>query len=120
VVFLDHVPDQDLALFYNVADVTVMPSLYEGFGLPALESMACGTPVVAANAASLPEVVGDAGLLVDPHDVEGFAQNLHRVLSDSDLRDHLGQRSIERARRFSIAEQANRTLSVYATLGARQ
>ena len=120
VVFLDHVPDQDLALFYNVADVTVMPSLYEGFGLPALESMACGTPVVAANAASLPEVVGDAGLLVDPHDVEGFAQNLHRVLSDSDLRDHLSQLSIERAQQFSVAEQANRTLSVYAALGARQ
>ncbi len=76
--FIDEVPDDDLALFYNLADVLVMPSFYEGFGFPVLEAMTCGTPVVVSAAASLPEVVGPVGMVVDPHDF----QELSRVLLD--------------------------------------
>jgi glycosyltransferase involved in cell wall biosynthesis len=116
VLFMNHVPDGDLPLFYNVADVTVMPSLYEGFGLPALESIACGTPVVVANAASLPEVVGDAGCVVDPSNVSAFAQALQRILNDRDFRDDLSQKGLERAQRFSITTQAMQTRAAYQKL----
>ncbi len=116
VRFLDHVPDEDLPLFYNAADVTVMPSLYEGFGLPALESMACGTPVIAANAASLPEVVGEAGYLVDPTDSDAFAEALRRVLCDRDLRDDLSRLSLRRAQQLDVTQQAKQTLAAYKEL----
>lgn len=113
VRFVEHVSDQDLALFYNAADLFVFPSLYEGFGLPPLEAMACGTPVVCSNAASLPEVVGDAAVTVDPYDVDALADAMHRVLADPELREDLRARGLARARQFTWERTARETLAVY-------
>src|SRR5262249_37580571 len=85
-----------LSLWYHTADVFVFPSLYEGFGMPLAEAMACGVPCVAANASSLPEVAGDAALFVDPNDVRALAQSVRTVLSESRLRDDLRARGLNR------------------------
>ncbi len=116
VRFLGRVDDEALVLLYNLADVFVFPSLYEGFGFPVLEAMACGTPVVASNTSSLPEVVGDAGLLVDPRSPESIAVAIHRLLSDPDLRHTLRRRGRERAAKFSWERTARETLAVYESL----
>ena len=116
VHFASYVSDQDLVSFYNAADVFAFPSLYEGFGLPVLEAMACGTPVVASNAASLPEVVGDAGLLADPHSSEALAKTIASVLEDSELAAELSRRGLERARQFTWERTARGTLAVYHSL----
>ncbi|NSW81650.1 MAG: glycosyltransferase [Syntrophothermus sp.] len=91
----------------------ILPSLYEGFGFPPLEAMACGTPVVVSKVASLPEVVGDAGVYVDPYDVEDIARGIYTVLSDSKLRAELRQRGLERAKLFSWEKTAEETLAVF-------
>jgi len=106
-------PDADLPALYAGADLFVFPSLYEGFGLPPLEAMACGTPVVCSNAASLPEVVGDAALTVDPYDVDALADAMCRVLVDGQLREDLRARGLARARRFSWEKTARETVAVY-------
>ncbi len=113
VCFLGSVPNQDLAYLYNAARVLALPSFYEGFGLPPLEAMASGTPVIVSNVSSLPEVVGDAGLLVDPNDVDGWTVALHRVLSDNALRDELAAKGLKRAAHFSWERAARETLNVY-------
>ncbi len=110
------VPDEDLVLFYNRASLFVFPSLYEGFGLPALEAMACGTPVVCSDAASLPEVVGDAALRVSPLDEEGWVEAMYRALTDDRLREELRARGLERARTFTWERTAEETVRVYAEL----
>ncbi len=92
VRFLGFLPDETLAVVYRLAAVFVFPSLYEGFGLPPLEAMACGTPVVTSNVSSLPEVTGDAALLVDPYSAEAIADAMRRVLTDDALRSDLGAR----------------------------
>lgn len=111
--FLGFVPDEDLPELYAAADLFVYPSIYEGFGLPPLEAMACGTPVVTSNAASLPEVVGEAGLMVEPGDVEGLAEAMEQVLCHADLRDTMRQRGIARASSFTWEAAAERLLAVY-------
>jgi len=113
VIFTGHVPEADLPALYSGADLFVFPSLYEGFGLPPLEAMACGTPVVTSNTSSLPEVVGDAAITVDPYDVEALAEAMRRVLSDADLAHDLRQRGLERAARFSWDHAARETIDVY-------
>lgn len=113
VRLLGYVDPEELALCYNAADLFVYPSLYEGFGLPVLEAMACGTPVVSSNAASLPEVVGEAGLLVDPLDESQLAEAIGRALNDAGLRARLRQAGLERARRFSWTAMAEQTLDIY-------
>lgn len=113
VVFTGYVPDEDLVLLYNAADLFVFPSLYEGFGLPVLEAMACGTAVISSNAASLPEVAGDAAILVDPYDVEGLARAIVQVISDAQLRRSLAERGLSRASQFSWEETARRTRHLY-------
>lgn len=113
VLFPGFIPREELPLWYNAASAFVYPSLYEGFGLPPLEAMACGTPVVASNASSLPEVVGDAGLLVEPTDAEELAQAMQRVLSDDDLRDSLRRKGLERAKKFSWPRAARETARAY-------
>lgn len=113
VLFTGSIPWADAPAFYNLAEVFVFPSLYEGFGLPPLEAMACGTPVIAANVSSIPEVVGDAGLLIDPNDAEGLAEALGRVLSDAALRQDLRRRGLARAAEFSWNRAARETLAVY-------
>ena len=101
VRFFGFVPERTLAALYRLADAFAFPSLYEGFGLPPLEAMACGTPVVTSRISSLPEVVGDAALLVDPYDVEDIASGLERVLGDDALRAELIARGRERVKDFS-------------------
>ncbi len=114
--FLHQVPDEDLPALYNAASVLTTPSFYEGFGLPALEAMACGTPVVVANRASLPEVVGEAGLLVDPEDPDDIAQALTRALTDVALRAEMREEGLSQAARFSWSRTAQETLNVYREL----
>lgn len=113
VRFTGYVAGQQLPLWYNAATLFVYPSLYEGFGLPVLEAMACGTPVIAANTSSLPEVVGDAGMLVDPRSVRSLASTMLMVARDGDLRQQLGLRGRERAREFSWTRTAELTVEVY-------
>ena len=113
VLFTGGIPWADVPAFYSLAEVFVFPSLYEGFGLPPLEAMACGTPVIAADVSSIPEVVGDAGLLIDPNDAEGLAETLGRVLNEAALRQDLRRRGLERAREFSWDRAARETLTVY-------
>ncbi|MBN1261354.1 MAG: glycosyltransferase family 4 protein [Anaerolineae bacterium] len=113
VRFLEHVPDEDLPLLYNAVDVFVLPSFYEGFGLPALEAMSCGTPLVAANRASLPEVVGQGGALVAPDDPEAMAEALHPLLEDPAHQAAAREAALAQAARFSLERQAAETLAVY-------
>lgn len=113
VVFLDFVPEEHLPALYAAASVFVYPSLYEGFGFPPLEAMACGTPVVCSRASSLPEVVGDAGLLVDSTCPGEMCAALERALADAELRRTLVARGLRRAAVFSWQETAKRTLAVY-------
>jgi glycosyltransferase involved in cell wall biosynthesis len=113
VRFLGYLPEETLAVMYRLAAVFVFPSLYEGFGLPPLEAMASGTPVVTSNISSLPEVAGDAAILVDPYDPEAIADGIHRVLSDATLRDDLRARGLARARQFSWDASVRRIRDIY-------
>lgn len=114
VIFVGPVSDDTLAGLYNGAEVFVFPSLYEGFGLPVLEAMACGTPVVTSNCTALPEIAGGAAALVeDPIDVENVAAIIHQVLEHSDYQDLLQQRGLARARAFSWKDCATAHLKLY-------
>lgn len=116
VRFLGFVPDDDLPALYNAAEALALPSLYEGFGLPVLEALACGTPVVTSDVSSLPEVAGDAALLVSPHDVEGLSQALHHALTDQELRRTLRERGLAQAQHFTWQLAAKTVLNIYRQL----
>jgi alpha-1,3-rhamnosyl/mannosyltransferase len=116
VRFLGPVPDGDLGALYGGATAFVFPSLYEGFGLPVLEAMACGSPVACSDVSSLPEVTGDAALCFDPTDVEAIAGALHQILTDSRLRADLRSRGLDRAARFSWERTARETLDLYRSV----
>jgi len=118
VRFLGFVPDATLAVLYQLASVFVFPSLYEGFGLPPLEAMAAGAPVITSNVSSLPEVVGDAALLIDPMDAGAIADAMARVLGDEALRAELVRRGHERVKAFSWDRSVARVREVYRELGA--
>jgi glycosyltransferase involved in cell wall biosynthesis len=111
--FPGYVPDEDLAVLYSGATATVMPSVYEGFGLPVLESMACGTPVLAADNSSLPELGGEAARYFDPYDVRGMAAAIREVWADADLQEQMSLKGLEQAAHFSWARAAAETLAVY-------
>jgi glycosyltransferase involved in cell wall biosynthesis len=113
VIFTGYISDEDLPSLYNAADLFVFPSLYEGFGLPVLEAMACGTPVVTSNSSSLPEVAGDAAILVDPYSVEAIYAAMRRVLEDPELAKELRRRGLERALQFTWEKTARETIAVY-------
>ncbi len=113
VIFAGFAEPTDLIYWYNAATVFIYPSLYEGFGMPVLEAMACGTPVIAASTSSIPEVAGDAALLADPDDVGALSTAIGRLSSDTDLRATLSQRGIGRAAMFSWARTARETADVY-------
>lgn len=117
VRFLGYQPDETLAVLYRLAALFVFPSLYEGFGLPPLEAMASGTPVVTSNVSSLPEVTGDAAVLVDPYDVESIAEGMSRVLSDPALAAAMRRKGAARAREFSWERSVRRTHEVYVKVG---
>jgi alpha-1,3-rhamnosyl/mannosyltransferase len=122
------VPEADLPALYSAATVFVFPSLYEGFGLPVQEAMACGTPVICSNTSSLPEVAGvpsagsgqAAALLVDPLDTSALADAIRRVLSDDGLRAELRRRGLAQKAKFSWARTAQATLVVYRRLAVEQ
>ncbi len=113
VRFLGFVPIEVLRIFYDVAKIFVFPSLYEGFGLPPLEAMAHGTPVVTSNTSSLPEVAGNAALLVNPENVFEIRRGLQRVLLDAALRERMKQRGYEQAQKFSWTTSVSRILEIY-------
>lgn len=113
VIFTDYIKEEELSLFYKEADLFIFPSLYEGFGLPPLEAMACGCPVVVSNAASLPEVCGDAAYYVNPYSVDSIAEGIYKVLTDEDLRQSLIQKGLERVKLFSWEKTAEQTLEVF-------
>jgi len=113
VVFAGYVPYEHLPYFYNCASLFVYPSLYEGFGLPPLEAMTCGTPTITTNVTSIPEVVGDGAVLVNPYDNHELADNMYRILSDMDLRELLRERGLKRAYNFSWKKTAIETIKVY-------
>lgn len=112
VVYAGQLTDADLAAYYRGALALVFPSLYEGFGLPPLEAMACGTPVLTSQAAALPEVVGDAAVLVDPYDVEAIAWGIQCVVEDSELRQELYHKGLVRARQFTWEQTTARVWRV--------
>lgn len=111
--YLDYVPTQELVELYNLAEIFVYPSFYEGFGFPPLEAMACGTPVITSNTSSLPEVTGDAALLVDPADSRQIAEGITRLLNDKILRDDLIQKGLRRVKTFSWKKTAEETWKLY-------
>ncbi|MFA0834453.1 MAG: glycosyltransferase family 4 protein [Methanobacterium formicicum] len=113
VIFPGYISVEDLVRFYNAADLFVYLSFYEGFGLPPLEAMACGTPVITSNTSSLPEVVGDAGVMVDPLDEEALTSSMHQILCDERKRNKLRDKSILRAKDFSWHKTAKETWEVY-------
>jgi glycosyltransferase involved in cell wall biosynthesis len=112
ITFVGYVPDSEVLSLYAQADVFVYPSLYEGFGLPVLEAMACGCPVIASNVSSLPEVVGEAALLIDPYDVEALAQAMLTVLEDDELKKEMSRKGIAQAQKFSWEKAGDELLAV--------
>ncbi len=120
VRFAGYVPASELPDWFRAADLFVYPSRYEGFGLPPLEAMACGIPVVTSNASSLPEVVGDAALVVSPDDTSGLAEAIVRVLRTPSLRTEMCERGLAQAAKFSWARAARETLDVYRAVLAQQ
>jgi glycosyltransferase involved in cell wall biosynthesis len=113
VIFTGYVPNPDLSAIYSGATALLFPSLYEGFGLPALEAMQCGLPVVASNTTAFPEVIGDAGLLVNPTDADSLCQAMLDLLSSEALRRELSERGLVRSKDFSWANCAERTVAAY-------
>jgi glycosyltransferase involved in cell wall biosynthesis len=113
VVFTGFIEEKELPLFYNVADVFVFPSLYEGFGLPVLEAMQCGCPVIIANNSSLPEITGDAALKVNARDVRDIAMKIERLIKDKNLKIKFAQKGVKHARRFSWKRCAKETRELY-------
>jgi len=113
VLFTGYVPYDDLPYFYNAADIFVYPSLYEGFGLPTLEAMCCGTPTITSNVSSLPEVVGDGALMINPFDTEELSKAMAEVLEKDDLKADLINRGLKRAENFKWEKTAQETLKAY-------
>jgi glycosyltransferase involved in cell wall biosynthesis len=113
VIITGTIPDSELLTFYNIADAFVFPSLCEGFGLPPLEAMACGCPVIASDRTSIPEVVGDAGILLDPEDQEVWCTTLSAVLNEPTMRANMRQKSLDRAAMFSWENCAQKTHQLY-------
>jgi glycosyltransferase involved in cell wall biosynthesis len=117
VHFLGQLSVEDLVLLYNVADLLLFPSLYEGFGWPPLEAMACGTPVVCSDRGSLKEVVGEAALMVNPEDPKSIANSVESILTDAELREKLVNCGLERAKQFNWATNAEQVLEIYNKIG---
>lgn len=120
IKFTGYLPDADLSALYSGAIAFVYPSLYEGFGLPPLEAMQCGTPVITSNTSSLPEVVGDAGILIDPQHEDDLCQAIFNVAQDAHLRANLSRRAVQRASHFNWKKCAHQTAQVYQLAAANR
>jgi glycosyltransferase involved in cell wall biosynthesis len=116
VILMGYVPEEDLPYWYSAVDVLVYPCLYAGFGLPPLEAMACGTPVITSNTSSIPEVMGDGGLMVDPYNPDELMVKLYEVLTMEDLNKKLIRKGLERAKSFKWDDSAKKTQRVYEEL----
>ncbi|WMJ79717.1 glycosyltransferase family 1 protein [Clostridium sp. MB40-C1] len=116
IIFTGFAPLNDLPIFYNGCEVFVYPSLYEGFGLPPLEAMSCGTPVITSNITSIPEVVKDSGILINPYDENELSNSLEKVLSDEIFRKFLGKKGFERSSSFSWEKTATETFNAYKSI----
>jgi glycosyltransferase involved in cell wall biosynthesis len=120
VTFTGYVTPEEMPALYNAADLFVFPSLYEGFGLPVIEAMACGVPVVASNLSAIPEVAGEAALLVDPRDADQLCDSMERILRDKRLHATLRRRGLARAKGFSWERAARETVEVYQEVAAKR
>ena len=116
VIFIGYVLEEELPKWYNASDILVYPCLYAGFGLPPLEAMACGTPVITSNTSSLPEVVDDAGIMVDPYDVDSLYLNMYKLLTNPELHADLMKKGIKRAQLFNWDKSARETQEAYDAL----
>ncbi|HEY7413969.1 MAG TPA: glycosyltransferase family 1 protein, partial [Ktedonobacteraceae bacterium] len=116
VRFLGRVTDLELVTLYSMADIFAFPSFFEGFGIPPIEAMACGAPVITSRISSLPEVVGDAALLVDPHNIDEIAHTILRLLKQEQLQAELRQKGYQRAQQFTWDTVARKTLNIYQQL----
>jgi glycosyltransferase involved in cell wall biosynthesis len=119
VVFTDFLQEEELARYYSNAGCFVLVSLYEGFGFPPLEAMACGCPVITSNTSSLPEVVGDAGILIDPYDTNSLVKAMRDVLTNSKLRDDMVRKGLAQAKKFTWERAAEQTMEVYNRVADR-
>lgn len=117
IIFLDYIVEDDLPVLYQEASCFVLPSLYEGFGIPAVEAMACGCPIAVSNVSSLPEIVGEAGVTFDPLDVDDMVKSIKKLLTDQRLREEKVKKGLERVKLFDWSSCAKKTLSVLQTLG---
>jgi glycosyltransferase involved in cell wall biosynthesis len=113
IIFAGYVSEEDMPRWYSAADLLVYPCEYAGFGLPPLEAMACGTPVITSNTTSLPEVVGNAGIMIDPQDFELMADKMYDVLTDNELNDKMINNGLERSKLFKWDDSAKQTLEIY-------
>jgi glycosyltransferase involved in cell wall biosynthesis len=120
IIFTDYVEGYDLPIFYNACEIFVYPSLYEGFGLPPLEAMSCGAPVITSNISSISEVVNDGALLINPTDADELASNMYHLLTDKDTRDAWSKKGLLQANGFSWIKTAEETLAVYKTVMEKQ
>ena len=116
IIFTGFIDDKELPILYNGCKCFVYPSFYEGFGLPPLEAMSCGAPVIASNNTSIPEVVDDAGILIDPFCINSLEEALLKVINDDSLRNKLSEKSLERASLFSWEKTAKKTIAAYETI----
>jgi glycosyltransferase involved in cell wall biosynthesis len=116
VILTGYISIEDMPILLSSADALVFPSLHEGFGLPILEAMACGCPVITSNCSAMPEVIEDAGILVNPYSEDEIAHAIEKVLKDSDLRRQMRNRGFERAKMFSWENTARETLKVFESL----
>jgi len=116
IVFTGFIEDNELPIFYNAAETFVYPSLYEGFGLPPLESMSCGTPVIGSNITSIPEVIGNAGILINPYDMSSLITALGNLLNNETLRTELSKKGYERSKNFSWEKTSRKTLEIYTKI----
>jgi len=119
IIFTGYVPDEDLPLIYNAADLFVFPSLYEGFGLPPLEAMACGTPVITSNLSSLPEIVGEAGILINPYNTKDLADAIERVLKDDALKKAMIAKGLAQVKKFSWRRAAEVIYNSFNQVGGK-
>jgi len=113
IIFAGYVPEAEMPKWYNAADILVYPCEYAGFGLPPLEAMACGTPIITSNTTSLPEVVGDAGIMIDPNDFELLAAKMYDLLTDNKLKDKMINNGLKRSKQFKWEYSAEQTCKIY-------
>jgi len=116
VIRVPMLDEENLIKLYNISNVFLFPSFSEGFGFPALEAMACGTPVIASNRTAIPEIVGDAGILIDPTDTEGFVEGILSILNGESLAKLYSKRGIKRAKMFSWESNAKATMALYESI----